>query len=334
MRKLFKKLAIDLGTTNTLIWEADKGVVLNEPTMVAVTMEDRKVLAVGSEAREMLGKTPEYLEVVLPMEDGVISDYSVTEAILRHFLKLVMGPVWLWGPEVMMSVPAGVSQVEQRAVIDAVLAAGARKAYLIDKPLAAAIGAKVPVAEAMGNMIVDIGGGVAEAAVISLGGVVVAKGVRVGGGKLDKAVAEYLRKKNNLIIGALAAEELKIKLGSAVKLKRAETMEISGRDSVSGLPKIVEVTSDDVYEAIRPTLDLILMMIRDTLEVTPPELVADIVDRGIILSGGGGVLRNLSTLMTREIGVAVHLALEPQQCVIRGAGTAIENLEVYQRAVK
>lgn len=317
-----------------MVWEVGVGVVLNEPSMVAVTVDERRVVAVGSEAREMLGKTPEYLEVVLPMEDGVISDYAVTEAMLKHFLKTVMGSVWLLGPEVMMSVPAGVSQVEQRAVVDAVLAAGARKAYVIDKPLAAAIGAKVPVAEAMGNMIVDIGGGVAEAAVISLGGVVVTKSVRVGGSRLDVAISDYLKKKENLVIGLLTAEAIKLKLGSAIKLKRAETMEINGRDAISGLPKMVVVSSDDVYEAIRPILETILVMVRGTLEMTPPELVADIVDRGIIVSGGGALLRNINVLMTRELGVAVHVALEAQQCVIRGAGMAMENLEVYQRAIK
>lgn len=332
--RLIRKLAIDLGTTNSVIWETEKGIVLNEPSMVAVTVEERRVVAVGNEAKEMLGKTPEYLEVVLPMEEGVVSDYAVTEAMLKYFLKMVMGPVWLLGPEVMISVPAGVSQVEQRAVVDAVLAAGARKANLIDKPLAAAIGAKVPVAEASGNMIIDIGGGVTEAAVISLGGVVTAKSIRTGGVKLDMAVNDFLKKKYNLVVGSVTAEMVKIKLGSAIKLKRAETMEVSGRDAISGLPQVVEVSSDDIFEAIRPTIDMILVMVRSALEATPPELVADIMDRGIILSGGGAMLRNIDVLTTREIGVATHVALEPQQCVIRGIGVAMENLEAYQRAIR
>ena len=332
--KLFKKLGIDLGTANSVVWEAENGIVLNEPTVVAVGIDDRKILAVGEEAKKMLGKTPEYIEVIRPMEDGVISDYEVTEAMIRYFLKRVMGPAWFIGPEVMVCVPAGVTQVEQRAVMDATLSAGARKAYLIDEPLAAAIGAKIPVSEPFGNMIVDIGGGAAEAAVIALGGVVTHKTVRVGGNKIDRAIMEYLRKKNNLIIGEQTAEVIKIKIGSAIKLKRAETMEVNGRDSVYGLPKAATIDSDQVYEAIRPILDSVIMVIRDTLETTPPELVADIVDRGIVLSGGTSQLRNFNTLVTREIGVSAHVASEPQFCVIKGTGIALENLETYWRAVR
>lgn len=332
--KLFKKLGIDLGTANSVVWEAGVGVVLNEPTVVAVGIDDRKILAVGEEARKMLGKTPEYIEVIRPMEDGVISDYEVTEAMIKHFLKQVMGAAWIFGPEVMMCVPAGVTQVEQRAMVDATMSAGARKTYLIDEPLAAAIGAKIPVSEPSGNMIVDVGGGAAEAAVIALGGVVTHKTVRIGGNKLDAAIAEFLRKKNNLIIGEQTAEAIKIKIGSAVKLKRPETMEINGRDSVYGLPKAVTIDSDQVYEAIRPQLDNVIMVIKDTLEVTPPELVADIVDRGIVLSGGSSQLRNFNILVTREIGVSAHVAPEPQFCVIKGAGVALENLDVYWRAIK
>lgn len=331
---MFKKLGIDLGTANSVVWEAGVGVVLNEPTVVAVGVDDRKILAVGEEARKMLGKTPEYIEVIRPMEDGVISDYEVTEAMIKYFLKRVMGAAWFIGPEVMVCVPAGVTQVEQRAVVDATMSAGARKTYLIDEPLAAAIGAKIPVSEPSGNMIVDVGGGAAEAAVIALGGVVTHRTVRVGGNKLDGAIAEFLRKKNNLIIGEQTAETIKIKIGSAVKLKRPETMEINGRDSVYGLPKAVTIDSDQVYEAIRPQLDNIIMVIRDTLEVTPPELVADIVDRGIVLSGGTSQLRNFNTLVTREIGVSAHVASEPQFCVIKGTGVALENLDIYWRAVK
>ena len=331
---LFKKLAIDLGTANSVVWEAGKGIVLNEPTIVAVGIEDRKVLAVGNEAKKMLGKTPEYIEVIQPLEDGVIADYEVTEAMLKYFMKQVMGNNWFIGPEVMVCIPAGVTQVEQRAVMDAILSAGARKAHLIDEPLAAAIGSKIPVAEAFGNMIVDIGGGAAEAAVIALGGVVTHKSVRVGGNKLDKTIMDFLKKKYSLVIGDQTAETIKIQLGSAIKPKKLETMEINGRDSVYGLPKNVIISTDDVYEAIRPVLDLILTMIKDTLEITPPELVADIVDRGIVLSGGSAQLKNLSTLVTREIGVSAHVALEPQFCVIKGTGIAVENLDVYERAIR
>ncbi len=334
MMKLFKKLAIDLGTANSVVWEAGAGIVLNEPTVVAVGIEDRKVLAVGNEAKKMLGKTPEYIEVIKPLEDGVIADYEVTEAMLRYFMRQVMGTNWFFGPEVMVCVPAGVTQVEQRAVLDATLAAGAKKAYLIDEPLAAAIGAKIPVSESYGNMIVDIGGGAAEAAVISLGGVVTHKSVKIGGNKLDSAIMDFLKKKHNLVIGEQTAENIKIQLGSAIKPKKVETIEINGRDSVYGLPKNICIDSDSVYEAIKPMLDLIIMAIRDTLEITPPELVADIADRGIVLSGGTSQLKNFNTLVTREIGVSAHVALEPQFCVIKGTGIAVENLEVYRRAIR
>lgn len=332
--KLFKKLAIDLGTANSVVWEAGKGIVLNEPTVVAVGIEDRKVLAVGSEAKRMLGKTPEYIEVIRPLEDGVIADYEVTEAMLKYFLRKVMGNNWFFGPEVMICVPAGITQVEQRAVVDAALSAGARKAYLIDEPLAAAIGAKIPVSEAFGNMIVDIGGGAAEAAIIALGGVVVHRTVKIGGNKLDRAIMDYLKKKYNLIIGEQTAENIKIKLGSAIKPKKVETMEINGRDSVYGLPKNLVINNDEIYESLRPVLESIIMVIRDTLEITPPELVSDIMERGIVLSGGTVQLKNFNTLVTREIGVSAHVALEAQFCVIKGTGMAVENLEVYRRAFR
>ena len=264
----------------------------------------------------------------------MIADYEVTEAMLKYFLRKVMGRNWFFGPEVMVCVPAGVTQVEQRAVMDAVLSAGAKRAYLIDAPLAAAIGAKIPVSESFGNMIVDVGGGVAEAAVIALGGVVGHKTVRIGGNRLDEAIIEYLKKKHNVVVGEQTAENIKIEIGSAIRLKRPKKMEVSGRDLVYGLPKNLVVDSDEVYEAIRPLLDLIVGTIKDTLEVTPPELVADIVDRGIILSGGTSQLRNFNVLVTREIGVSAHVALEPQFCVIKGTGMAIENLEIYRRAIR
>ncbi len=332
--KFFKKLGIDLGTANSIVWEVGKGIVLNEPTIVAVGVEQRRVLAVGMEAKNMLGKTPEYIEVVRPLEDGVIADYEVTEAMLKYFMKQVMGNKWFFGPEVMICVPAGVTQVEQRAVLDAALSAGARKAYLIDEPLAAAIGAKIPVSEAFGNMIVDIGGGAAEAAVISLGGVVTHKSVKMGGNKIDLAIMDFLKKKFNLIVGEQTAEMIKIKLGSAIKPKKIETLEINGRDSVYGLPKNLGIDNDMVYEAISSILEIMITVIRDTLEITPPELVADIVDRGIVLSGGTVQLKNFNVLVTREIGVSAHVAPEPQFCVIKGTGIAMENLEVYRRAVR
>jgi rod shape-determining protein MreB len=332
--KFLKKLGIDLGTANSIVWEVGKGIVLDEPTIVAVGVEDRKVLAVGNEAKKMLGKTPEYIEVIRPLEDGVIADYEVTEAMLRYFMKQVMGNNWFIGPEVMICVPAGVTQVEQKAVLDATLSAGARKAYLIDKPLAAAIGAKIPVSESFGNMIVDIGGGSAEAAVIALGGVVTHQSVRLGGNKLDEVIMDYLKKKSNLIIGEQTAELIKTKLGSAIKPKKIETLEVNGRDSIYGLPKNMVVDSDMVYEAIKPVLESIIRIIRDTLEITPPELVSDIIDRGIVLSGGTVQLKNFNALVTREIGVSAHVAIDPQFCVIKGTGMALENLEVYRRAIR
>lgn len=332
--KLFKKLAIDLGTANSLVWEVGKGIVLSEPTIVTVGIEDRKVLAVGNEAKKMLGKTPEYIEVIRPLEDGVIADYEVTEAMLRYFMKRVMGNRWFFGPEVMVCVPAGVTQVEQKAVLDATLSAGARKAYLIDKPLAAAIGAKIPVSESFGNMIVDIGGGSAEAAVIALGGVVTHRSVRLGGNKLDESIRDFLKKKANLIIGDQTAELIKVKLGAAIKPKKIEEMEVNGRDSVYGLPKNMTVNNEMVYEAMKPILEQILGIIRDTLEVTPPELVSDIMDRGVVLSGGTVQIKGFNTLVTREIGVSAHVAIDPQYCVIKGTGMAIENLEIYRRAIR
>ena len=332
--KLFKKLAIDLGTANSLVWEVGKGIVLSEPTIVTVGIEDRKVLAVGNEAKKMLGKTPEYIEVIRPLEDGVIADYEVTEAMLRYFMKRVMGNRWFFGPEVMVCVPAGVTQVEQKAVLDATLSAGARKAYLIDKPLAAAIGAKIPVSESFGNMIVDIGGGAAEAAVIALGGVVTHRSVRLGGNKLDESIRDFLKKKANLIIGDQTAELIKVKLGAAIKPKKIEEMEVNGRDSVYGLPKNMTVNNEMVYEAMKPILEQILGIIRDTLEVTPPELVSDIMDRGVVLSGGTVQIKGFNTLVTREIGVSAHVAIDPQYCVIKGTGMAIENLEIYRRAIR
>lgn len=332
--KLFKKLGIDLGTANCLIWEAGVGVVLNQPSVVAVGIDDRKVLAVGDEARKMWGKTPEYIEVIRPMEGGVISDYEVTEAMIKAFLRQVMGSAWFFGPETMVCVPAGVTQVEQRAVLDATLSAGAKRAHLIDKPLAAAIGAKIPVSEPFGNMIVDLGAGASEAAVISLGGVVAHKATKIGGDRLEKAIIDGLRRQKNVMIGDQTAEMVKIKIGSAIKLKRPESCEINGRDFVDGLPKTLTVTSDEVYEWIRPLLDNVISIIKGTLEITPPELVADIADRGIVLSGGASQLRNIGALVTREVGVSGHVAMEPQQCVIRGTGVALENIEDYRRAIR
>jgi rod shape-determining protein MreB len=328
-----KRIAIDLGTANSLVYVQGQGIVLNEPTVVAVSIEDNRVVAVGKEAREMLGRTPGNIRASRPMRDGVIADYVVTEAMLRYFLQKVTSRSLFFKPEVMICVPAGVTQVERRAVLDATLSAGARAAYLIDEPLAAAIGAGIPTGVPSGSMIVDIGGGAAEAAVISLGGVVVHKSVRVAGNKIDEAIAFYLRRKENLIIGDQTAEEVKIKIGSATPLEKEEKMEVKGRDSIMGLPKVVLVTSAQVHEAIKPTLNRIIDVVKGVLEETPPELASDIIDKGIVLSGGTALLRNFDKLMTKEIGVPVHVAEDPMLCVVKGTGVALENLDLYKRSI-
>jgi rod shape-determining protein MreB len=330
---LTKRIAIDLGTANSLVWFAGKGIVMNEPTVVAVGVEDGRIVAVGNEAKEMLGRTPGNITASRPMRDGVIADYRVTEAMLKYFIQKVCGRVFLFKPEVMVCVPAGVTQVERRAVLDATLSAGAKTAYLIDEPLAAAIGAKIPIAAASGNMIIDIGGGSAEAAVISLGGVVAHKSVRVAGNKIDEAISMYMRKRHNLLIGETTAEDVKLKIGSAIILPIEETMEVKGRDSVSGLPRAIAVSSTEITEAIRPVLLLIMGAAKGVLEETPPELASDIIDKGIVMSGGTSLLRNLDRLMTDLTGVPCHVTEDPLLCVVRGTGIAIDNLDLYKKSV-
>ncbi len=328
-----KRVAIDLGTANSLVWLAGEGVVLNEPTVVAVSVEDNQVVAVGNEAREMLGRTPGNILASRPLRDGVIADYVITEAMLRYFLDKVCGRARLFKPEVMVCVPAGVTSVERRAVLDATLSAGAKTAYLIEEPLAAAIGAKIPIGAPSGNMIVDMGGGSTEAAVISLGGVVVHNSVRVGGNKIDEAIISYVRRKYNLIISDRMAEEVKIKIGSALPLDPKEKMEIRGRDSLAGLPKTITVNSDEISEAISLPISQIVGAVKGVLEQTPPELASDIIDKGIVMSGGTSQLRNLDKLLTRETGVPCHVAEEPLLCVVYGTGIALENLDLYKRSI-
>lgn len=328
-----KRIGIDLGTANSLVWIEGEGVVLNEPTVVAISVDDNRVVAVGNEARQMLGRTPGNIRASRPMREGVIADYVVTEAMLRYFIQKVGGRALFFKPEVMICVPAGCTQVERRAALGATMSAGARVAHLIDEPLAAAIGAKIPIAAPSGNMIVDIGGGASEAAVISLGGVVVHKSVRVAGTRIDEAVASYMRKKHNLIIGDQTAEEVKIKIGSALPLAKEERMEVKGRDSIMGLPKVVELSSTEVTEAIRSTLNQIIGVVKAVLEETPPELASDIIDKGIVLSGGTALLRNFDKLMTNELGVPTHVAENPMLCVAKGIGVALENIETYKRSI-
>jgi len=328
-----KRIGIDLGTANSLVWIEGEGVVLNEPTVVAVSVDDNRVVAVGNEARQMLGRTPGNIRASRPMREGVIADYVVTEAMLRYFIQKVGGRALFFKPEVMICVPAGCTQVERRAALGATMSAGARVAYLIDEPLAAAIGAKIPIAAPSGNMIVDIGGGASEAAVISLGGVVVHKSVRVAGTRIDEAIASYMRKKHNLIIGDQTAEEVKIKIGSALPLAKEERMEVKGRDSIMGLPKVVELSSTEVTEAIRSTLNQIIGVVKAVLEETPPELASDIIDKGIVLSGGTALLRNFDKLMTNELGVPTHVVEDPMMCVVKGIGVALENIDLYKRSL-
>ncbi len=329
-----KRLGIDLGTANSLVWVAGEGIVLNEPTVVAVSVMDQKVVAVGNEAKIMLGRTPGNIIASRPMKEGVIADYAVTEAMLRFFITRSVGGRTWFKPEVMICVPAGCTQVERRAALDATLSAGAKEAYLIDEPLAAAIGAGVPIAEAAGHMILDIGGGAAEAAVIALGGVVVHKSARVGGNKLDEAISDYIRRSHSLIIGDQTAEMIKLKIGSATKLPKEESLDVKGRDSVTGLPRTITITSSDVNAALSRPLAQIVGVVKAVLEETPPELSSDIIDRGIVMSGGTSTLRNLDTLLTREVGVPAYVAEEPMLCVVKGTGRAVENIEMYRRALK
>jgi rod shape-determining protein MreB len=328
-----KRIGIDLGTANSLVYVAGQGIVLNEPTVVAMAADDNRVVAVGLEAKEMLGRTPGNIIASRPMRDGVIADYMVTEAMLKYFIQKVCGKIFLFKPEVMICVPSGATQVEQRAVLDAAISAGAKTAYLIEEPLAAAIGAKLPIAAASGNMIIDIGGGSAEAAVISLGGVVVHKSVRVAGNKIDEAITGFMRKKHNLFIGDTTAEEVKITIGSAIVLQKEEAMEVKGRDTVSGLPRAITISSTEVTEAIRPVLVQIVGAAKGVLEETPPELSSDIIDKGIVMSGGTSTLRNFDKFMTEMTGVPCHVAEEPLMCVARGTGIALENLDLYKKSI-
>jgi rod shape-determining protein MreB len=330
---LSKRIGIDLGTANSLVWVEGEGIVLNEPTVVTVSLDDNQVVAVGNEAKQMLGRTPGNIRASKPMRDGVIADYVVTEAILRYFIQKVAGRAMFFKPEVMICVPAGCTQVERRAAIDATLSAGARRAFLIDEPLAAAIGAGIPIEAPSGNMIVDVGGGATEAAVISLGGVVVHKAARVAGNKIDEAIANWIRRKHNLIVGEQTAEEIKLKIGSAMPLAKEETAEVKGRDSIMGLPKVISLSSTEVTEAIRPVLSQIIGTIKSVLEETPPELASDIIDKGIVLSGGTSLLRGFDKLVTSEIGVPAHVAEEPMLCVVKGTGVVLENFELYKRAI-
>ncbi len=328
-----KRIGIDLGTTYTLVHVPRRGIVINEPSVVAISMSDKKILAVGNEAKDMLGRTPGNIMAIKPLKDGVIADYHTTEAMLRYFINKALAGVRLLRPEVMVAVPAGITSTERRAVIDATIAAGAKAAYIIKEPIAAAIGADIPIGSASGHMIVDIGGGTAEMAVISLGGVVTSTSVRVGGTKFDSSIIDYIRRKYNLVIGERTAEEIKITIGSALYLEDKLTMEIRGRDIITGLPRNIIVSSDDVTEAIQNELEAIIAAAKNVLRETPPELASDIMDKGMVLSGGSSLLRNLDQLLYRTTDVPAYVADEALLCVAKGTGIALENLESYKRSI-
>ncbi len=328
-----KKIGIDLGTTNVLVYVPKKGIVVNEPAVVAISKADGKVLAVGLEAKDMIGRTPDTIIADRPLKDGVIANYQTTEAMIRYFINKAMGGVRLFRPEVMVAVPGGITSTERRAVIDATIAAGARAAYIIKEPIVAAIGADIPIGAASGHMIIDIGGGTAEIAVISLGGIVSSGSVRIGGNRFDQSIVDYTRHKYNLAIGERSAEEIKIVVGSAMYMDKPISMEIKGRDMINGLPRVVTVNSDDTTEALQHDLELLVSAIKEVLQRTPPELSADVIDKGIILSGGSALLRNLDELIAQATGVPTYVAEEPLLCVAKGTGIALENLESYKRSI-
>ncbi|OQA35369.1 MAG: Rod shape-determining protein MreB [Parcubacteria group bacterium ADurb.Bin326] len=328
-----KKIGIDLGTTNILVYMPKKGVVINEPSVVAVSSMDKKVIAVGAEAKEMLGRTPDTIVAQRPLRAGVIADYKITEAMLRYFINKAIGGIRFFRPEVMVAVPAGITSTERRAVIDVTIAAGAKAAYIIKEPIVAAIGANIPFGSASGHMIIDIGGGTSEMAVISLGGIVTSTSVRIGGNRLDAAITEFIRRKYNLAIGERTAEEIKINIGSALYLKEKMYMDVRGRDMIGGLPKIVQISSDDITEAIQSELEGIVAAVKSVLHDTPPELSADVIDKGITMSGGTSLLRNIDKLITQATGIQAYTAEDSLYCVAKGTGIALENLESYKRSI-
>jgi rod shape-determining protein MreB len=328
-----KKIGIDLGTANTLVYVPKKGVIVNEPSVVAISLTDNRVLAVGNEAKEMIGKTPDSIVASRPLRDGVIADYKVTQAMLSYFISKAEGKFRIFRPEVMISVPAGITSTERRAVIEAAIQSGAKAAYLVKEPVLAAIGAGIPINSPVGNMIVDIGGGTSEVAIISLGGIVAWSSVRVAGDKIDRAIADYIKKKYNLAIGERTSEEVKIQIGSAVPNPERGSMQVKGRDLIDGLPKTIEITNKEVAEAISGELREIIKAIKAVLQETPPELAADIMNRGMALSGGGSLLNKIDELVNKATGVPCYVVDEPLLCVVRGTGIALENLEVYKRSI-
>ncbi len=328
-----RKIGIDLGTVNSLVYVPKKGIVVNEPSVVAICVNDNSILAVGNEARDMLGRTPDTIVAHRPLKDGVIADYKMTEAMIRYFIGKVSGRIRLLKPEVMVSVPAGITSTERRAVIEATMKAGAKAAYVVKEPILAAIGAGIPINSPSGHMIVDIGGGTTEVAVISLGGMVCVNSVRVAGDKIDSAISAYIKDKHNLAIGEQTAEDIKKTLGSALPVKNEEEYNIRGRDLLTGLPRSITIKTNEVTDAITNILRSVVQAVKTVLRETPPELSADVMDKGMILSGGGALLRNLDALLTEATGVPAYIAEDPLLCVAKGTGVALENLEVYKRSI-
>jgi len=328
-----KKIGIDLGTANTLVYVPKKGVIVNEPSVVAVSIDDNRILAVGNEAKEMIGRTPDNIVAYRPLKDGVIAEYKVTQAMLSYFINKAEGKFRIFRPEVMISVPAGITSTERRAVIEAAIQSGAKAAYLVKEPVLAAIGAGIPINSPAGNMIVDIGAGTSEVAIISLGGIVAWSSVRTGGDKIDKAIADYIKKKYNLAIGERTSEDIKIQIGSALPNPERGNVEVKGRDLIEGLPKTIEITNKEVVEAIGGELREIIKAIKAVLQETPPELSADIMNRGVVLSGGGSLLNKIDELVTKSTGVPCYVAEESLFCVVKGTGIALENLDVYKRSI-
>ena len=333
MSFFIRKLGIDLGTANTLVYVPGKGVLLNEPSVVAVSQHDNKILAVGVEAKEMIGKTPDNIIAYRPMKDGVIADYRVTEAMLRYFIRKALGRFNIFKPEVMVSVPAGVTSTERRAVVEATIKAGAKNAYVVKEPILAAIVAGIPIHEAHGHMIVDIGGGTTDVAVISLGGIVASTSVKCAGNRIDHAIADHIKKNFNLGIGDKTAEEVKIRIGSAIPIEDELKMTIKGRDFIAGLPRSVEISTNEIVKAIDKELRQMIKAIKDVLQETPPELSSDIIDRGIIMTGGSSQLRNFPELVFRRTGVKAVLADEALFCVAKGTGIALEHLDTYKKSI-
>lgn len=328
-----KKIGIDLGTCNSMVFVPKKGIVLQEPSVVAVSIGENKILAIGKEAKVMLGRTPEAIRVYRPLRKGVIADYRVTQAMIKYFIDRTMGSFRPFKPEVMIGVPAGITSTERRAVIEAALSAGAKQVYTAKEPILAAIGAGIPINECSGNMIVDIGGGTAEVAVISLGGIVCFHSIRVAGDEMDKAIADHIKEKYNLAIGERTAEEIKIKIGSALPLKKEEFLEIKGRDLVQGLPKNIKVSSNEICGALSDTLYSIVQAVKQVLRDTPPELSADVMDKGMFLSGGGSLLRNIERMISKSCGVPCSIVEEPLFSVAKGTGILLENLDIYKRSI-